>query len=360
MLEDSARQELRASLEAYGADPDLIENARVMPVAQDAREYMEQQLQQVKVRLWIDPQSGLVRRMAIGPSFSDTDESVVGFWGYDDDIQLQAPTEVMDFRRADTLEGIARRGSHALNETLKHYEGQRGRYPDALTPETVGDTLQTLGFVWPTNPFISAPMRHAPGSPGDFSYTSYGNDYALQVQGWDHPVASRTAVSGETGDAPKADTLEEDLDYVRSLDFPVFWLGLKSGAPAQGEAALPPLTLTEAVACPPEPACIWPVRFVYGTAEHGSRLLSFLERPRNDSDSPEGEQMEIAGLQATVTISKESLPARADLSVWQATAWLPESVIRVAATTITENPEGNPFNIELGLTATLSLLMELR
>ena len=70
--------------------------------------------------------------------------------------------------------------------------------------------------------------------------------------------------------------------------------------------------------------------------------------------------MEIAGLQATVTISKESLPARADLSVWQATAWLPESVIRVAATTITEDPEGNPFNSKLGLTETLSLLMELR
>ena len=119
-------------------------------------------------------------------------------------------------------------------------------------------------------------MHHAPDSPGNYSYTRYGNDYTLQVQGWDYPVTSRTAVSGETGDAPKADTLEEDLDYVRSLDFPVFWLGLKSGAPAQGEAALPPLTLTEAVACPPEPACIWPVRFVYGTPEHGFRLLSFL------------------------------------------------------------------------------------
>ena len=125
-------------------------------------------------------------------------------------------------------------------------------------------------------------------------------------------------------------------------------------------AALPPLTLTEAVACPPEPACIWPVRFVYGTAEHGSRLLSFLERPHGASNSPEGEQMEIAGLHATVAISKEPLPARADLSVWQATVWLPVSVIRVVATTITEDPEGNPFNSELGLTATLSLLMELR
>ena len=75
---------------------------------------------------------------------------------------------------------------------------------------------------------------------------------------------------------------------------------------------------------------------------------------------PEGEQMEIAGLHATVAISKEPLPARADLSVWQATVWLPVSVIRVVATTITEDPEGNPFNSELGLTATLSLLMELR
>ena len=359
-LEASAKQELRAVLEAYGADPDLVENARVMPVAQDASEYMSQQLQEVRVRLWIDEKTGLVRRMAIGQGSSNTDEGVVGFWGYGENMQLEAPTQVMDFRRADALDGVAQRGFHALNEALQYYEEQHGRYPAALTPESVGDALEALRLVWPINPFSGAPMHHAPDSPGNYSYTSYGNDYTLQVQGWDHPVTSRTAVSGETGDAPKADTLEEDLDYVRSLDFPVFWLGLKSGAPAQGEAALPPLTLTEAVACPPEPACIWPVRFVYGTAEHGSRLLSFLERPRGASNSPEGEQMEIAGLRATVAISKEPLPARADLSVWQATVWLPVSVIRVVATTITEDPEGNPFNSELGITATVRFLMELR
>ena len=314
-LEASAKQELRAALAAYGADPDLVENARVMPVAQDASEYMSQQLQEVRVRLWIDEETGLVRRMAIGQGSSNTDEGVVGFWGYGENMQLEAPTQVMDFRRADALDGVAQRGFHALNEALQYYEEQHGRYPDALTPESVGDALEALRLVWPINPFSGAPIHHAPDSPGNYSYTSYGNDYTLQVQGWDHPVTSRTAVSGETGDAPKADTLEEDLDYVRSLDFPVFWLGLKSGAPAQGEAALPPLTLTEAVACPPEPACIWPVRFVYGTAEHGSRLLSFLERPHGASNSPEGEQMEIAGLHATVAISKEPLPARADLSI---------------------------------------------
>ena len=356
-LEASAKQELRAALEAYGAHPNLVEDARIMPIAQDAREYMSQQLQEVRVRLWIDPQSGLVRRVAIGPSFSDTDEVVVGFWGYDDDIQLQAPTEVIEFRRAEALNGVAQRGSHALNEALRRYEEQHGRYPEALTPEMVGDAL---GLAWPTNPFSGAPMRHAPDSPGDYSYTSYGNDYTLQVQGWDHPVTSRTAVSGETEDTPKAATPEEDLDYIRSLDFPVFWLRLQSGAPEQGESALPTLTLTEAVACPPEPACIWPVKLVYGTQEHGSRLLSFLERPRVDSDTPEGEQMEIAGLQATVVISKEPLPGRADLSVWQATVWLPESVIRVAATTITDDPAGNPFNSELGLTAAVQLLVEMR
>ena len=321
-LEASAKQELRAALAAYGAAPDLVENARVMPVAQDASEYMSQQLQEVRVRLWIDEETGLVRRMAIGQGSSNTDEGVVGFWGYGENMQLEAPTQVMDFRRADALDGVAQRGFHALNEALQYYEEQHGRYPDALTPESVGDALEALRLVWPINPFSGAPMHHAPDSPGNYSYTSYGNDYTLQVQGWDHPVTSRTAVSGETGDAPKADTLEENLDYVRSLDFPVFWLGLKSGAPAQGEAALPPLTLTEAVA--------------------------------------EGEQMEIAGLHATVAISKEPLPARADLSVWQATVWLPVSVIRVVATTITEDLEENPFNGELGLTATLSLLMELR
>ena len=224
----------------------------------------------------------------------------------------------------------------------------------------MGDALEALRLVCPINPFSGAPMHHAPDSPGNYSYTSYGNDYTLQVQGWDHPVTSRTAVSGETGDTPKAATLDEDLEYIRSLDFPVFWLGFRSDAPAQGEEALPPLTLTEAAACPPEPACIWPVRLVYGTEGHGSRLVSFLERPRVNSDTPEGEQMEIAGLQATVAVSKEPLPARADLSVWQATVWLPESVVRFAATTVTDDPAGNPFNSELGITATVRFLMELR
>ncbi len=359
-LEASAKQELRAALEGYGADPDLVENMRVMPVAQDAGEYISQQLQDLKVRLWIEEETGLVRRMAIGQGSADTIANVVGFWGYGDDVRLQAPTEVMDFQRADALDGVARRGFHALNEALQRYEEERGHYPDALTPETLGDALEALGLVWPTNPFKDAPVRHAPGSPGDFSYTGYGNDYTFEVQGWDHPVTSRTAASGETEDAPKADTLEKDLEFIRSLDFPVFWLGLKSGAPDQDEVALLPLTLTEAMACLPEPACIWPVRLVYGTEEQGSRLLSFLERPRVESDTPEGEQMEIAGLKATVAVSKEPFPARADLSVWQATVWLPESVIRVAATTITEDPEGNPFNSELGLTAAVQLLMELR
>ena len=103
-LEASAKQELRAALAAYGADPDLVENARVMPVAQDASEYMSQQLQEVRVRLWIDEETGLVRRMAIGQGSSNTDEDVVGFWGYGENMQLEAPTQVMDFRRADALD----------------------------------------------------------------------------------------------------------------------------------------------------------------------------------------------------------------------------------------------------------------
>ena len=84
---------------------------------------------------------------------------------YGGDIRLQAPTEVMDWRRADALDGVVRRGLHALNEALQYYEEQRGRYPDTLTPETVGNALEALGFIWPTNPFKGNPMRHAPASP---------------------------------------------------------------------------------------------------------------------------------------------------------------------------------------------------
>ena len=91
-----------------------------------------------------------------------------------------------------------------------------------------------------------------------------------------------------------------------------------------------------------EPVCIWPVRFAYGTAEHGSRLLSFLERPRGESDVPKGEQTQIAGLEAIILVTKEPLPHRADLSVWRATVWLPESVIRIAATPSTRDGSQSP------------------
>ena len=362
-LESSAKRELRAALEAYGADPDLIEGARVRPAVADARGDMREQLEYIKARLWIEVETGLVRRMALGSGSSDEAESVIGFWGYGDDIQLQIPADVMDARRADALNGISQGSFHVLSKALQYHETQHGRYPDALTPETVRDALEALGLTWPTNPFNDIPVRHAPGSPGDFNYTSYGDDYALVTYGWELPLSSRgsrTAGNAGVEETSESNTLEQGLEHVRSVDFPVLWLGLKSAAPAQNGVALPSLTLTEAAACPPEPACIWPVRFDYGTEEHGSRLLAFLEQPRGEGDVPEGEQTRIAGLEATILVTKEPLPHRAELSVWRATIWLPESLIQVTATTITQEPEGNPFNSELGLTATVRLLTELQ
>ena len=361
-LEAPAKQELRSVLKAYGADPDLIEGARVRPVVADAREDMRQQLQDMKARLWIQVETGLVRRLAIGSGSSDGAENVVGFWGYGDDLQLREPTDVMDARRADALNGIARGSFNVLSKALEYHETQHGRHPDALTPETVRDALEALGLTWPTNPFNGSPVRHAPGSPGDFRYTGYGNDYALEVHGWDLPLISRvskTVASTGVEGTPDSNTLEQDLEYVRSMDFPVLWLGVRSSESDQNGVALPSLTLTEVAACPPEPACIWPVRFDYGTEEHGSRLMAFLERPRGEGDVSKGERTQIAGLEATMLVTKEPLLYRAELSVWRATIWLPESVVQVTATTITQEPEGNPFNSELGLTGTVRLLMEL-
>ena len=304
-----------------------------------------------------------MRRLAIGSGSSDGAENVIGFWGYGDDIQLRVPTDVMDARRADALNGIARRSFHVLSKALRYHETQHGRYPDALTPETVRDALEAPGLIWPTNPFKGAPVRHEPGNPGDFRYTGYGTDYALEVHGWDVPLTSRVSkkvASTVVEETPDSNTLERGVEYIRSLDFPVLWLGLRSSESTQSGVSLPSLTLTEVAACPPEPACIWPVRFDYGTTEHGSKLLAFLERPRGESDVPEGEQSLIAGLEATMLVAKEPLPHRAEFSVWRATIWLPESVIQVTATTITREPEGNPFNSEFGLTATVRLLMELQ
>ncbi len=81
-LEASAKQELRAALKAYGADPDIIESARVRSVVQDSSESMRQQLQDLKVGLWIDAATHKVRLRGIGQGSLYTGEGVVGFWGY--------------------------------------------------------------------------------------------------------------------------------------------------------------------------------------------------------------------------------------------------------------------------------------
>ena len=360
-LESSAEQEIRAALEAFGADPDLIKDARIRPVVQDTYESLRQQWEGIKVRLWLDVETGLVRRMAfgLGPSGG---EWVIGFWGYGDDIELQTPTDVMDARRIDALKRIARSNSDAVLKALNHHEMQHGRYPDTLTPETVRDALEDLGIAWPTNPFSGVPVRHAPDSPGDFEYTSYGNAYRLRTYGWDLGLGttwSELAPMPTVKEAPDTDTLEEGLADVRSADFPVFWLGLEFSASVQNGVKLSSRTLTEAAACPPEPACIWPVHLGYRPGDFGIAELVLLQRSRGESEAPEGEQVQIAGQEATVLIKEEPL-SFPGLSGWRATVWLPESVIRVAATVHPENPDWNRFNSEPGLAAVVRLLTELQ
>ncbi len=363
-LESSAEQEIRAALEAYGADPDLIEGARVRSTVHDTRETLRQQWQGLEPRLWIDAETGLVRRLTLGLGPAGG-EWVVGFWGYDDDIELQAPTDVMDARRADALDRITRINDDILHKALHHHEVQHGRYPDTLTPETVRDALEELGLAWPTNPFSGAPSRHAPDSAGDFHYTvdgsEIGNDYALLAYGWDVVLSNRyfqNRVSAGGQVTPGLDVVEHGLADVRSAGFPVWWLGLESSESVQDGVNLPSLTLTEAAACPPEPACIWPVRLAYGIPESGARLI-LQERSRTGGDVPEGDQVRIAGQGATVLIKEEAL-AFPGLSGWRATVWLPESVIRIAAVVREGDPDWNRFNSEAGLAGAIHLLRELQ
>ncbi len=193
-LEPSAEQEIRAALEAYGADPDLIEGARVRPVVQDTREVLRQQWEGIHARLWVDTETGLVRRLAIDlPSFGGG--NVIGFWGYENDIEIQIPTDIMDARRADALDGITRINDDILHKALHQHNTEHGRYPEELTPETVRDALEALELSWPTNPFSGAPVRHAPDSAGDFHYAvdgnAMGNDYALLAYGWDLVLSNK-------------------------------------------------------------------------------------------------------------------------------------------------------------------------
>lgn len=363
-LESSAEQEIRAALVAYGADPDLMDGARVRSTMHETRETLRQQWQGIEARLWIDAETGLVRRMAfgLGPSAG---EWVVGFWGYDDHVELQAPTDVMDARRADALDRITRINDDILHKALHHHEMQHGRYPDTLTPETVRDALEELGLAWPTNPFSGAPSRHAPDSAGDFHYSvdgnDLGNDYALLAYGWDAVLSNRyfqNRVSAGGQATPGTDIVEQELEDVRAVGFPVLWLGPESGASTQGGVTLPALTLTEAAACPPEPACIWPVRLAYGIPESGTRLI-LQGRSRSEGDISEGEQARIAGREATVLIKEEPLPFPG-LSGWRATIWLPESVVRVAAVVREGGPDWNRFNSEAGLAGATRLLKELQ
>ena len=356
-LESSVEQEIRAALEAYGADPDLLEDARVHPVVQDTHESLRQQWEGIEARLWIDVETSLVRRLAFGSG----GEWAIGFWGYGDDIELQVPTDVMDARRVDALERITGSNYDAVVKALQYHETQHGRYPDTLTPETVKDALEALGLTWPTNPFSGAPVRHAPDSAGDFEYTSYGDGFRLRTNGWDlglgttwSELAPRTR--GEA--TPEPDLLEQGLDKIRSVDFPVLWLGLEFSPPVQNGVKLSSRALTEAAACPPEPACIWPVHLGYRTGDFGTPELVLLQRSRGESEVPEGEQVQIAGQEATVLIKEEPLPFPG-LSGWRATIWLPESVIRVAATVRERDPDWNPFNSEAGLAAAARLLTEL-
>ena len=360
-LESSAEQEIRAALEAYGADPDLIESARIRPVVQDIHESLRQQWEGIKARLWIDAETGPRAPLGNRPAILWRG-NVIGFWGYDDDIELQTPTDVMDARRIDALKRIARSNSDAVLKALNHHEMQHGRYPDTLTPETVRDALEDLGIAWPTNPFSGVPVRHAPDSPGDFEYTSYGNAYRLRTYGWDLGLGttwSELAPMPTVKEAPDTDTLEEGLNDIRSVGFPVLWLGLEFSASVQNGVKLSSRTLTEAAACPPEPACIWPVHLGYRTGDFGTPELVLLQRSRGESEVPEGKQVQIAGQEATVLIKEEPLSLQG-LSGWRATVWLPESVIQVAATVHAQNPDWNPFNNERGLATVVRLLTELQ
>ncbi len=342
-------QELEDVLKAYGADPAALNTARVTSQVH-TRDEMYRLWDGLAVRLWIDPQTGLLRRMALEGLPQMGEGAVSAFWGFGENTSLEHPGQVMDARKANVLEGVVEQGWQTLTEAAEAYYARNGHYPDELTPETLGSTLDGWGLDWPANPFWGTPMRNAVDSPGDFHYTNYGNTYKLSIYGWDHVLATKLPAPAPPEPTPTSveEAIAKGLDQTAALSFPIPWLGPRLAL--TGDGGLSPLTLTEAKVCPPERACVWPVLLSYATEgagfpAGGPAVLVYVRGPGRGEEA-EGEPVSTAGGDARMRIENRPLPYDVEGSAWQALVWLRKSVARVYVVPLGRTPDRNPFSNE--------------
>jgi len=171
-LSPALKAEFREVLEAYGADPALLDAAEVSS-SQDPREGYALELEwwaQSQLRLWINPKTFLVSKMEPpGPAANGTDELTFIDYGQ---VELPQPEPAIVYAEWEYFSNEVQRRWNTLAQALEAYAGTHGGlYPDELSPAALREALASEGLEWPLNAVTGEPMKETEDrNPGDFRY----------------------------------------------------------------------------------------------------------------------------------------------------------------------------------------------
>jgi hypothetical protein len=188
-LSPALREEFQQVLEAYGADPALLDSAKV-----EVLNWREQWLvsrtgwswRQEDVWFWIDPKTFLVTKIEMGPTKTGPTEAL-SFVGYGK-AKLPKPEPAMLREEAEVLHSTIQRRWEPLYKALEAYAEAHGNlYPDQVTPAVLREVLEEEGIAWPLNAFTGEPMEETTEeNPGDFHYEPLPDHlaYCAEVYDW--------------------------------------------------------------------------------------------------------------------------------------------------------------------------------
>ena len=189
-LSPALREEFRQVLEAYGADPSLLDAAEVQVF--DRREQWlasdeADSWRSVDVRFWVDPKTFLVTKMETGPAGRSPAESL-NFINYGK-VELPKPEPAMLTNEVDFFFGEVQHRWGPLSTALEaNAQSHGGLYPDELTPAVLQEALESEGLSWPQNAFTGESMIDTEvQNPGDFHYrpTPDRHCYHAEVYDWE-------------------------------------------------------------------------------------------------------------------------------------------------------------------------------
>jgi len=171
-LTPALEAEFREVLEAYGADPALLDTAEMYP-SRNLRESFAPELAswaQANVRLWINPKTFLVSKMELRWPTGDQREDLT-FIDYRQG-ELPRPEPAIVYAEWEYFSDEIQRRWNTLAQTLDAYAASHGGlYPEEVSPAALGETLASEGLEWPLNAVTGEPMKETEGgNPGDFYY----------------------------------------------------------------------------------------------------------------------------------------------------------------------------------------------